>query len=274
MLSSELNAIKHSKRSKITILFLFITIIVGEAFSWYGNYYLFWDYARYKHMALSYKNIYHPTITTFLAGNTSGQFLQIIIIWLLPMYLLLISTHRLVDQSQAESNYVTLSRFSKINRYLETSQLTQFIVFMSLFLILFGFDFLLAELLFHNGQFFMDLENSIKYSHLLGLELQHPNLTYLIYSVIVSAAFALFAVVVQVLVLTLKRPILIYPISLGIWFFMVAMPASSTYFIQPFIEYDWGTYLSSLISYLLICSIIIIGGNFWLKLRGKYVYFS
>lgn len=274
MLLSELAAIKHSKRSKLSILFLLIAIILGEAFSWYGNYYLFWDYARYKHIALSFKNIYHPTMTTFLAGNTSGQFLQIMIIWLLPMYLLLISTQRLVDQSQAESNYVTLSRSSKINRYLLTSQLTQFIVFMGFFLILFIFDFLLAELLFHNGQFFMDLEDSTKYSHLLGLEMHHPNLTYLTYSVIVSAAFGLFAVVVQVLVLILKRPILVYPVSLGIWFFMVAMPASSTYFMQPFIEYDWGTYLSALISYLLICGALIVGGNLWLKLRGKYVYFS
>ncbi len=274
MLSSELTAIKHSKRSKLTILFLLITIILGEIFTWYGNYYLFWNYAKNTHTKLSYQNIYHPTMTTFLAGNTSGQVLQILIIWLLPMYLLLINTQRLIDQSQNESTYVILSRSSRIKHYLITSELTQFAIFVGLFLILFSFDFLLAELLFHNGHFFMDLEDSIKYSHLLGLEMGHPNLTYITYSVVVSIAFALFAVVVQVLTLVLKRAILVYPISLGIWFFMVAMPASSTYFIQPFIEYDWKTYLSALISYLLICGVLIIIGNTWIKLRGRHVYFS
>lgn len=274
MLSSELNSIKSSKRSIFTIIFLFIVVILGELITWYGNYYMFWNYAKQTHRHLSYQNIYHPTMTTFLSGNTSGQFLQIIIIWLLPLYLILISAQRIIDNNRNDSNYIYTSRYTKFKQYLGVSELTQFSIFTVFFIVLFGLDFVIAELLFHNGQSFMDLEDSVKYSHLLKLELLHPNLAYISFIVVVSMSFGLFAVVVHVLALLLKKPILVHPISLDIWFFMVAMPNSSTYFIQPFIEYDWGTYFSALISYLVICSSIIAVGNFWLKLRGRYVYLN
>lgn len=269
MLLSEINSIKNSKISRKTIFYMVIMVLVSEFLTW-QTYFLQSD-KSYPH-GLPASQIINPPTAAFLSLNSSGEFLQLIIMLLMPVFLILITTQRTIERSQGSSNFVLDTRMGSVNKFLIKGQFVQFIFFATFYMILFTGDFLINILLFHKGISFKGMEDTSVHSQLLGLELSHPYLTYIGFIVVVSMAIGIYAVVIYVLALSLKKTFLVYPISLGLWIMMFAMPYSSSYFMQPFIEYDWKEYGFSLLSYLIICCAMILVGNWIIKLRSQHIY--
>ncbi|AFS01351.1 hypothetical protein [Lentilactobacillus buchneri] len=271
MLLSEISAIISSRRSKRTILICVLIVLLAEFLAWQSNFPgLFQLYPN----GIPSKEIINPPTAAFLAGNSSGQFLQIILIWFMPIFIIMITLQRIIERTHGGSNYLLSTRMGTLDKFFVRSELVQFFIFSTFYMILFGCDFVVAIILFHKGTSFMGMEDSAKYSHLLHLEIEHPYVAYILFVIIVSLAFGLFSVVIYVLALSIRKTILVYPISLGLWIFMIALPYSSSYFTQPFIEYDWNEYIGSLISFLLICVVVITIGNVVIRLRSKHVYFK
>ncbi|KRL72281.1 hypothetical protein [Lentilactobacillus kefiri] len=269
LLLSEIEAIKSSKTSRKTIIYTFIMIVVTELLTWQT--YFLHSIKGYPH-GLPGSQIINPPTAAFLSLNSSGEFLQLIIMLLMPIFLILITLQRKIEISQGKSNYIFQTRMGTVNQYLIKGQITQFVIFTLFYMALFSFDLLVNIVLFHKGTSFKGVENSTINSHLLNLELAHPYLTYIWFIIIVSIAFGIYAVVTYILALSLKKTFLVYPISLGLWIMMFALPYSSSYFMQPFIEFDWKEYGMSMLSYLLICGVVIIVGNWIVRLRSHNSY--
>nr|WP_252893107.1 hypothetical protein [Lentilactobacillus otakiensis] len=204
--------------------------------------------------------------------NSSGEFLQLILMLLMPMFLILITIQRSIERSQDNSTFVLYTRMGNLNKSLINGQLVQFTIFTLLYIALFAGDFLINIVLFHRGTSFKGVEDATINSHLLSLELSHPYLTYLIFIFVVSVAFGIYAVVTYVLALSLRKTFLVYLVSLGLWIMMFALPYSSSYFMQPFIEYDWKEYGLSMLSYLVICGAVILVGNWIVRLQSHHIY--
>ncbi|MBZ3777169.1 hypothetical protein K9P40_08780 [Lentilactobacillus otakiensis] len=269
MLSSEISAIKNSKISRKTIYYTIIMILLGEFLTWKS--YFFQSVAGYPHRVPA-SQIINPPTAAFLSLNSSGEFLQLILMLLMPMFLILITIQRSIERSQDNSTFVLYTRMGNLNKSLINGQLVQFTIFTLLYIALFAGDFLINIVLFHRGTSFKGVEDATINSHLLSLELSHPYLTYLIFIFVVSVAFGIYAVVTYVLALSLRKTFLVYLVSLGLWIMMFALPYSSSYFMQPFIEYDWKEYGLSMLSYLVICGAVILVGNWIVRLQSHHIY--
>ncbi len=250
---------------------MIIVVVLSEIIAWKGN---FLGYSKTYPNGIPSSEIINPPTAAFLSGNSSGQYLQILLIWFMPLFLILINIQRALEKGKTNGHYIDYLRLDNLNKGMLKNELTNFGIFSLFFTTLFGLDFILAIILFHRGTSFMGMESAASDSHLLRLEINHPYLTYILFILVVSMAFGLYSVVTYVLALAVKKMVLVYPLSLGLWFLMIAMPHSESYFTQPFIEYDWNDYFLSLSWFLGICAFVIIAGNMFIKFRSKYVYFE
>ncbi|WP_082618034.1 hypothetical protein [Lentilactobacillus farraginis] len=264
MFLAELYAIRHSKRSRLTILAIIVGTFFAEGLSWYDT------FIRFASGHLTTNQIPHPAMVAALSFSSSGQGIQMLLTLLLPVFLILISTGRTIERSSASSNYPLYLKAGKLKRALLESEWAQFRIVTLFFLLLYSSDFLIAVALFHGGENFRGLADQPIGSSLLRWELIHPYLTYVGTIIVVSVTFGIFSTVLHVLALNLKRTGLIYLISMVIWLLLFSLPHGVAYFIQPFVGYNWHNRLLAMLSFGSVCGILILIGNLALNCRSRY----
>ncbi|MFD1126262.1 hypothetical protein ACFQ22_13015 [Lentilactobacillus raoultii] len=270
MLLSQLVAIKNSKKSLVTIAVMIGMVFLSQINAWYTY---FMNYSGRGFHGAPADEMINPPTAAFLSANSSGD-LFIILIVALPIFLILINAHLALDQGPVTGHWTHYLRLGSLNRGLLRSECANFGIFTAFFAALFGFDFLISIIIFHRGTDFLGLEVGASSSHLLNMEISHSYLAYSMFVIVVSAAFGLYAVVIYALVLLVKKAILAYTLSFGFWLLMIVMPHSMSYFMQPFIEYDWNDYLASLLWFFGICFLVIVGCNLMIKFISRHYYFN
>lgn len=205
----------------------------------YVSFFDYWLHPEAYGGKLSKENLLHPAFASFLSGTSQGHVAQMLLIWILPLYLLLIySDFYILEKKIGYSNIV----FSKVSRniLLKTRFLLSFFLPFIIILSSLLLNFVLSLIVFKGGQSFMGLEMYPDHNGiLLSLSLKHPNITYTIYLLVFSTLAGCCGLLCSALSLLLPNYKYVYPTSFFIWIIQIMLPNSLTYLMQPFIEYGF-----------------------------------
>jgi Protein of unknown function (DUF2705) len=95
---------------------------------------------------------YHPAIAFFLAGSSEGHIGQILLLWFLPIYFLVICTDDYIQDVQCGYNTIVISKFGK-RSYIRNKLIISFIVpFITMFIAL-TLNLVFSYILFTDGTF-------------------------------------------------------------------------------------------------------------------------
>lgn len=261
IIESEVLRILKSKRTIFFICVMLIIPIIDLCIninSVYGDYFTHREAYKY---GLSSHMIMAPAIASFLSGTSQGHIPQMLLIWVLPLYLMIIYSDSYIQERKVGYNVIIFSQVSRkkiVTTRLSISFLVPFIIsFVSMLL-----NFLLANIVFmggedlHGAQFMlgtgdMDSFRELCYNHL--------NLTYCIYIVvysIIAGGVGLLCTCISFLIPQYK---IAYPVAFLVWMGQVIAPYSITFAIQPFIEYGPEYFIPAIMIFLaiLLCTMII-----------------
>lgn len=218
------------------------------------------------------KFILNPAEVSFLASNSIGHYGQMVLIWLLPLILLNLYTDHQVSEVKNGYLNATLIRNSR-KKFYQTKLALSAIIPAFLVLLSLVINFLIALLIWHGGKDFSGMEDElqqlkvIKPFQLLVLQMEHTYSTVVIYIFIFTLSVAIFGMVTQAIVFMFPNYYIAYPFAFLLWIIQVMSPYSSTYFMQPFIEYGLRSIIPAAIVYL-SSSLIVIGIGYFRQVRA------
>ncbi|PAF36238.1 hypothetical protein CHH58_13385 [Terribacillus saccharophilus] len=199
---------------------------------------------------------YHPAFAFFLAGSSQGHISQILLLWFLPVYFLIICTDNYIEDLKYGYNHILISKMGK-NKYIRNKLVFSFITpFITMFLALL-INLLFSYILFWGGTsslgiFEMDIEGNT----LWELSVQFPLLTNLSYLLLACFLTGLSGLLGASASLIFPDRRYAYPITFFIWFSLVLWEDSIMNLFQPFTEFDFDYLLPTLIRDLVILLII------------------
>lgn len=206
-----------------------------------------------------------PEYATFLAGRSMGHFPQIILIWFLPVFLLILCCDNYTKDYKTGYRHAVILRKSRSYYYKTTlfgNMILSFIVmFLSLLLNLF-----LVYLIFKNGKDFQGLDSGHIYGNkLLSFSMGNPIATNIIYIVIFSVICSLCAGLNTVISWIFPDIKFLYPISFMIWFVHILgdLSLSIVSVIQPFTEVKLADFWPIIIRFFITFILIILFGYFY-----------
>lgn len=267
MLTSEIYRVLTNKKSIFFICLLIVIPFLDLLMNISSSYLNYWLHPEAYGEQLSKKNLLHPAAASFLSGSSMGHIAQMLLIWILPLYLLLIYSDFYILEKKIGYSNITYSRFSRKdllkNRFLLSFLLPFIILFTSLLL-----NFVLALIIFRGGQSFLGMEMYVdSHGHLLALSLKHPYVTYMIYLLVFSILAGCYGVMCLALSLLLPNYKYVYPIAFLIWIIQIMSPYSLSYLMQPFIEYGFKEIIPASIIFFAIIAIFFLSA--W-RYKVKY----
>lgn len=125
-------------------------------------------------------------------------------------------------------------------------------------------NYLLALLVFHGGKDFLtdDLENRNMLTSELSWQYDHTVLTMLIVTIMTVLLATAFSLVCYVLSLMFVNYYVVYTVAFVIWFAQIISKYSTTYLMQPLIEYGLKYQVPSAVIFVAISGAII-GFGYW-----------
>lgn len=232
MIKSELIRILKSTKGRIISLVFIIVPFIDIILNWRED---FSGYEGFEH--LIYENLSHPSYASFLSGSSQGHILQILLIWVLPIYLLIAYADTGVsDLNVGFSNYAIMRSSKK--RYYFSKLTVAFIYPLLLSFISLTINFIICNIIFLDGHSFGGLEQDISSTGILfELTISKPFISYFCYIIIFSLICGFVGVSAISIAFISKNNFITYPVVFFIWFLQIVSEYSITYTIQPFIEY-------------------------------------
>jgi Protein of unknown function (DUF2705) len=190
---------------------------------------------------------YHPAFAFFLAASSRGHATQVILLWFLPLYFLLLCSDNAIQDHKTGYKYILISKVGK-KKYLLKKMGASFCLSFSTMFISLILNFLLVLIIFKEGTFSNSL-TSIKLPDnlLFTLSIEHPYIADLAFLSVCSmmAGFAgLLGASTSIFFYDKKYS---YTASFFIWFLLVLKRDSLMYLFQPFAEYGFNVLLPILI---------------------------
>lgn len=201
----------------------------------------------------------HPAKASFLSGSTSGHLAQVLLLWLMPLFVLNLCSDRVISEHSRGYLNGVLARSSK-RRYYCSKLFASFIIPLVVFLLSFLVNFGLSQIIFFDGDRFGGVELFAEYGGWFAFMYDSPNLAYLIYALATAVAAGLCGVICQCVAFLTKKYVITYLITFFIWMAMVMMDDSITYLMQPFTEYGLDYMIRSgaiLLGVTLICIVTV-----------------
>lgn len=254
MLKSELNRYIHDWRTRIFAILIvviplldFIQVLFSQDFADFGD-------AQYR---------FNPIVASFLSGSQAEHYGQIIFVWFMPILLLGLCAERPIRDHKEQYDIAQIMRLGKKRYYLVGLMANGILTFVTtgIGLIL---NYLLALLVFHGGKDFLtdDLENSSTLTAELSWQYNHTVLTMLMVTVATVLLATVFAFVCYVLSLMFANYYVVYTVAFVVWFAQIISKYSTTYLMQPLIEYGLNYQIPSALIFI-ATSGAIIGLGYW-----------
>ena len=205
----------------------------------------------------------HPAYASFLSRSTQGHTTQIMILWLLPFFVLNLVSDRYIWESKKGYTNIMLSRGSR-KKYMLSKYAASFLIPFVVFALSLLLNFVLAQIIFRDGNNFMGLEVLFddKYEKWFRIEGRYPNLMYLLYVFVTAFLVGMCGLITQSLAFISKRYTITYIVGFFIWMWLQTTPYNLTYATQPFIEYGFEDFIKSVALYvgtgLLISTVTVI----------------
>lgn len=199
----------------------------------------------------------HPAFASYLSGTTHGHLWQMIVIWLIPLFVLnMISDGYILEKNRNYTNIVYVRCNKKkyiISKYIASFIVPTITMFASLIL-----NFAIALLVFNGGTNFYGLEIFKQENGYLGFVFNNPNKAYVLYIFMASIVTGMCGVFCQSMALMFKEYKKTYAVSFFVWIILVICPYSITYLYQPFIEYGAKYIMAAITIFFVIVAASII----------------
>lgn len=204
---------------------------------------------------LQTSSVPRPNFAFFLAGISRGHIFQIILLWFLPLYFLLIISEDSIEDYKTGYSNILISKIGKKAYYKEKIMSSFLISFITMFIALI-INLLLVNLIFYRGTYYPQegviLENNL----LFTFSMKYPLITNFIFIIIASILAGFSGVIGASFSLFFKDKKYAYATTFFVWFVLVIKKNSLMYLFQPFAEYDVDVLLPILIASILLFILI------------------
>lgn len=209
----------------------------------------------------------NPLIAFFLAGESEGHIMQILLFWFLPIYLLILCAESYIQDMKSGYNNILISIMGKY-KYFRDKIIISFIVPFVVMGISLSFNLFLASIIYAGGTYgterggLLDIGNSTGVLSMFSVS--HPFLIDILFLLNVSLFAGLAGIFSLGITIILPNRKYAYPLAYFIWFILVSLPGHSvTLLMQPFAEFDFDVMIPTFIIHFLILVIIPIGAYFY-----------
>lgn len=257
MIKKELYKLIYDKR-KLLIVFVFVFFICFDAWLAFRDSFL---YEAMRHpeleydLSLVYENSRQPFAAAFLSSASRGHIPQKLIIWLLPLYFLMITSDSYIQEKR--TNYISIMKVRMKKKDIFIKQcLSSFLISFSISSLSLILNLIICLILFQNGE-----RPLMVMDHIISIySSQYPYLTYFIYIIVFSLFCGLLAASSHALSYLIPLHIPLYIIIFGIWFYQIGSYNSIAFVLQPYIEFGLERIIPSVIFFLMTCFVPIILG--------------
>lgn len=265
-MKSELLKVIKSKKSIffITLMFLIPFIdLISNMLNVYKNY---WMYKDAYEGGLSSSMILHPAMGSFLAGSSHGHIAQMLLIWILPIYLMVIYSDSYIREVQFGYNNIVFSKTDRKTMIKQKYILSFLIPFLISFVSL-SVNFILAHIIFYGGTNMQQMDTYADFFQtFIRMCLNNPNKAYLLYIFVYSIISGGCGILCSGISFLIPNNKIAYPAAFFLWIIQIISPYSLTYIIQPFIEYGLNYIVPALVIFLMIViSILILSYRYKVK---------
>lgn len=268
LIKSEIYRILKSRRGMSFVILMFIIPFIDLILNAFRVFYDYITNPGVYRSGLSHSSILHPTYAAFLTGSSEGHIPQMLLIWILPLYLMIIYSDSYIQERKAGYNNILFSKVTReklVSSRFAVSFLMPFIIsFVSLTI-----NFVLSNIIFHGGTDMMGAEYTLA-SDLKPFLLfcyEHPNLIYCVYIFVYSIIAGGCGIMCTGLSFIAPNYKLAYPLAFFLWLVQTMSHYSLTYAMQPFIEYGPEYFIPALIIFFVIVFIIM-----FITIRRKVGY--
>lgn len=175
---------------------------------------------------------------TFLSAATIGHVTQILLLWFLPLYLLILTGIDSVEDAKTGYRSILIAKTGK-QTYLRTKLKFSFLTsFLILFLGL-SLNFIICQIVFRKGTYIPFDEGSMPDSLLFHMSFAHPELANLAFILVVALLAGLISMVGTMLSIVARDKRIVFPVVFALWFGPILPKNSLMLVTQPFAEYDF-----------------------------------
>lgn len=250
MFAYELYKRLHRKRNLIVLLFM-LTIMLWDVYLVFKDAYI--NPANIypgTPMSLVYKWTYIPPDAAFLSGCSHGHIPQTIIIWLMPIYLLLLGAG---DHCAEHASHMDdMSKIRSSHKAYYSKLLAQFLYITVTFIILASINYLVCLVVFRHGQY---ASNMYKDDLPLLLSNRSPYLAYITFIILFGLLSAFYATAITALSTLIPYRLIVWIVSFYAWYSQLSYLPN---LYQPFTEDTFAIRISNLITFASPLLIIII----------------
>ena len=212
-----------------------------------------------------------PHYATFLCLYTLRHYLQKIMFWFLPLFLLIIANEDTIEDYDTGYRGVLIGRMGKKN-YALTKLIGSFLLSFCIVFVSLMINMALVYICFRNGTFEMDEWAGINYmdKSISRLTMPHPVIANIVYIVGTSILVGLVGMMGTAVALTMQNRKIVYGITFLLWFIPVNLRNSILFAIKPFSYGNFGAVIPTLaavaVGYLLIVVIA-----YWLEVHDDKI---
>lgn len=202
----------------------------------------------------------------FLSGAGRGHLFQVVYLWLLPLYLLMVVGNDSCIDEKTGYKYVLMCRVGK-NKYLREKWGASFVIAGVVM-----FVSLLCNVIFVSLVFHARCSDEYLAANMQGTTLEHiyigfPLLSYFAFILsasMISGFLSLFGSVVST---TFRNKKYSYAIVFLVWLIFIIMDDSIMLVFQPYIEYSLDVLIKIVVKFMLVCCLSVLGAVIYEKKR-------
>ena len=253
-IKGELTKLVKAKRSILFIILMFLVPLIDLILNIIMVYADYWLHQDAYVGGLSSGSILHPAMGSFLAGSSEGHIPQMLLIWMLPIYIMNIYSDIYIKESRVGYNVAVLSRIDK-RKFLQKRFSVSFWIPFMISIASLTINFLLAQIVFFNGTDMLGLDFYVEEQNFFAWSVTNPDLAYIGYILVYSLIAGIYGIVCTGISFLFPNSKIAYAIVFFVWIAQIISPYSLTYAMQPFIEYGPEYFIPA----LLIFGVIAIG---------------
>lgn len=198
----------------------------------------------YDHMAMGMPLPY-PLYATFLSGYSRGHILQVLYLWFLPIYLVILSGEESMEDFRTGYKNILLCKGGK-TRYIKDKLKAGF--FIPFFIVMCGLvlNLIVIQVVCHNGTYLLYGGEYMVYDStsmpgtlLFEMSYSHPLLTNIVYIGIAALFAGLIGMLGTIFAVVLHDRKLVYAFTFALWFVPILFKNSFMLVFQPFSEYGF-----------------------------------
>ncbi|MFK9118482.1 hypothetical protein ACJEBK_16585 [Peribacillus frigoritolerans] len=189
---------------------------------------------------LSYEKVYLAE-AFFLSGSTIGHVTQIILLWFLPLYLLVICSDDPIQDKKTGVRDIWISKLGK-RKYFFVKLKTSFIVSFSVIFLALTINFSINSLFFDMAGFSSaNNYDGVSGEAFLKKQVESPYLSIFLFSLATSFFAGLIGAAGTCFSMLTYDKKITYPVTFAFWYILISNKGSVMYLFQPFAEYGLET---------------------------------